>query len=424
MTPLLVFVFIGLLFSVRNKHVKRKNVALLFLFYVTILTGYYITAYGMENLPYSPERIIAIGDILSVPLVALGLLMTVVSLRRIFSMVRGSHLKDVSARSFGILMICLFLSAQATVALYNAYPREGEGIQPADYEMEAIYYINATTEKYVVLCEPGFANLAIGLLGLDYAYGAAHGTFGYPEWDWWVNQLSWKMVNSPSLELLLEAMQKTSATVGYFVVSRRLPEGYELEGIVDRVAGVLPLDQIFGNGKLYVFKYSTQLVTGKGPSVKVTYNEGAFAENITTEFSSTFVNEVNYTLTLSGHSSYNITEYPTYWTFLALYINQKLSSFDKSSDINKFIYISRLAPEDMMEVVWQAMTCTRMQGGKKIHSNLVGKLTRTHLARLDQQSLQMEIFWNSLGILRLEPITIIIILSALIFKLTAIPTCY
>lgn len=363
-TLLFVLLFVGLLFSVQSRRVNRRSVALLFLFYITTLTAYYFTLYGMNNLPYGPSRITAIEDILSIPLVALGLLMTASFLKKGFSMVKGSRLKNASPHSFSILMICLFLSAQASVALYNAYPRDDPQVQPAWYEIEAAYYIDSTPEKYVVLCEPGFANLAIGFLGSDYAYGSGHGTFGVPEWNWWVNQLSWEMENTPSLDILLEAMDKVHATVSYVVVSTRLPEGYHLEDIVERISGVLPVDRVFGDGKLYVFKYSTQPVKGVGPYVKVKYDEEVSEENVTTEFASTFVNEVNYNLTLSGHSSYNITEYPTYWTFSALYVNQQPSGFDNVSDINYFIYVSKLAPTDVLEVVWQGNDLYKKGGWK------------------------------------------------------------
>lgn len=353
-TLLFVLLFAGLLFSLKSRYVRRRSVALVFLFYTFVVTGYYATTFGMGNLPYGPTRIVAIADILSIPLVALGLLMTANFLKKGFSVRRRSRLKNVSAGSFAIVMICLFLSAQATLALYSAYPRDDPPVEPAWYEIEAAYYLNSTSGKYVVLCEPGFANLAIGFLGADYAYGSGHGTFGVPEWNWWVSQSSWAMENNPSIDILLNAMQKVGASVGYVVVSTRLPEGYNLEDIVERVSGVLPVDKVFGDGKLYVFKYSMQVVTGEGPKVTVVYDEGASEENVTTKFASASVNEVNYTLTLSGHSSYNVTNYPDNWTFKAIYVNQQFSGFDNRSDINWFIYVSGLVPTDVVEVAWQA----------------------------------------------------------------------
>jgi len=393
-TLLFVLLFVGLLFSIRSRRVKHRSVALLFLFYITTLAGYYATAYGMNNLPYGPTRIIAIVDILSIPLVALGLLMTASFLNRGFSMMKGSRLKNVSPRSFGILMICLFLSTQATLALYDAYPRNDPPVQPAWYEIDAAYYLDSTPEKYVVLCEPGFANLAIGFLGSDYAYGSGHGTFGVPEWNWWVNQLSWEMENNPSLDILLEAMRKVEAKVGYVVASTRLPEGYDLEDIVQRISDVLPVDRVFGDGKLYVFKYSTQVVTGEGPPVEVTYDGGASEENVTTEFTSTFVNEVNYKLTLSGHSSYNITEYPTYWTFSALFVNQQLSGFDNASDINNFIYVSRLAPTDVLEVAWQANDLYKKGGWKDDSFKYGWYSSGTITPTISTDGNILEISWN------------------------------
>jgi len=364
-TLMFVLVFVGVLFSIRSKHVKRKSIALLFLFYVTIITSYYVNANGMANLPYGPKRIIAIADMLSVPFAALGLLTTARILKKGFSFRKGNPLKKTKASPLGMILICLFVSSQATLALYSAYPRdEFSPVQPSWYEMEAVFYINSTTQRYVVISEPGFTSLAIGLLGSDYAYSGRHGFFGLPEWWSWPAVLWLSMVRSPSIHFMAEALDRSGAEVGYFVVSVR-SHGYDFEDTIEQTSQILFMDRIFGDEKLYVFKYSTEPVQGQGPDVKVVFDNWTSAENVTSEFEYLFPSKVNYNVTLSGHYNYNITEFPEYWTFSAVYVNQNLSGFDESSDINKFIYVSELTPQDVVEVVWQANNLFPKAGWKE-----------------------------------------------------------
>ncbi len=356
-TPIFVLVVIGFLFSFRNKHINQRNIAFLFLFYVTVVASYYFNAYGMANLAFRPERVIVIADILSVPFVALGLLTTASILNRAFSFRKRNPLKKKKSFLLGILMICLFVSLQAALSVYSAYPRsEISSVQPSWYEMEAIYYINSTTQRYVVLSEPGFTSLAIGLLGSDYAYRGGYGFFGVPEWWSWTVELWLSMVRSPSIEVMAEGLRRSGAEIVYFVVSVRSHgfEGFDFEDIIDQTSQILPVDQIFGNGKLYVFRYSTQSMHGVGPSVKVVFDNGASVENVTSEFEYSVSTNVRYSVTLSGHYHYNVTEFPEHWTFLAVYVNGEPFGFDNSSNINNFIYVSELAAQDVLEVVWQA----------------------------------------------------------------------
>jgi len=354
-TLLLVFAFLGLVFSIKGTLVKGKSTLMLFLFYVIAASNYYVSMYGMKN-TLVPDRILPIMALLLVPFAALGLVVIANFLTVGFSRVKSNlWTKVVSPRALALLMICLFLSLQATSALYETYPRqEITEVQPAAYEVEAIQYIDSTAPgRYVVLGDTNLAGIAAGFLGIDYTYGAgARGMFGIPQWDWWSMKLYSKMGRSPSVSVLEEAMTKASVGVCFFVVSVRDPAYSE---IVQRTSTVLPVDRVFGGGNLTVFKYVSAIVpiTGEGPNVKVAFDDGAFTDAKTT-FSYLVKSKVNYNATLSGHSSYNITDYPTYWTFLKLTVNGEAMQFDNSSDVNTFIYVVGLNPSDTVEVTWQA----------------------------------------------------------------------
>lgn len=355
-TILLAFGFLGLMFSIRGRLVKSKSAVVLFLFYVIVASNYYVAMYGMTDAPV-PDRILPITYFLFVPFLALGLLATTNILKAGLSRVSPDSLKSLNPRSFAVLLICLLLSVLATSVLYQAYPsQEITDVQPAAYEVDAVRYIDSTAPgRYVVLGDTNLATVAAGFLGIDYSYGAgAKGTWGIPEWDFWTLKLSSKMAQNPSLSVLEEAMFHAYVGVAYFVISIRAGQGW-FEDVVRRTSAILPVDRIFGDGKLYVFKYQSTLVpvSGEGPSVKVTFDDGTSAP-IQSEFDYFVKSGVHYMITLTGHSSYNITDYPSYWTFLSLKVNDLDAKFDDSSDINTFIYKSGLREDDFAQVTWQA----------------------------------------------------------------------
>lgn len=355
-TPLLVFGFLGLLSSIRSKSVRGRSALLLFLLYVSVAVNYFVSFYGMRDAPV-PQRILTIADVLLVPFVVLGLMRTVNYLEYGFSRVKANSPKNVARPlSVALLLGCLFSSVLATSALYQAYPRqEITEVQPAAYELEAILYIDSTSEdRYVVLCDTNLGTLAGGFLGIDYSYGAysAKGNFGIPEWTWWSKKLYQNMIGSPSLSVLEEAMSEAKVGVSFFVVSVREPH-YEV--IVQRTSEVLEPNKTFGNGKLTVFKYqsTTQPTTGYGPVVKVAFDDGPPTE-VQTEYEYLSKSAVKYFVKLQGHSIYNITTYPTYWTFFDLTVNGLSAEFDVSSDVNTFIYVAGVEPGDSLKVFWQA----------------------------------------------------------------------
>lgn len=362
-TVMSFFGLLGLVLCVRSRYVHRRSMLVTFAFYVMIILGYYLSMYGVSGLPYGAHRTLVMADLLLLPFVALGLIEIADVLATVFSSfsLSASFSKRVkirfSPRSAGFTLICLFLSAQATFALYQVYPhKEITEIQPAAYMMEAIYYINSTAPgPYVVLCDTQLANIAIGLLGIDYGYlGGGRGLFGMPEFTYPTIVRYSKMVRSPSLSIMQDAMDFAGwADVAYFVVS--IMAGTNFKGAVEETSVILPVDAVFGDGKLYVFRYPLPIVKVPGPSVKVVFDEGGLTEYVETENSyfEGLEAEINSTLTLSGHTSYNITEYPMHWAFLDLRINNASEQFDEASDINTFVYVKGLKPDDVLTVKWR-----------------------------------------------------------------------
>src|SRR3972149_1805136 len=359
-TLLLIFGLVGLILGIRGKYVDSKTTLLLFCYYVIILFEYYFTKYGMANLPYGPVRILAMADLLLAPLVALGFWALITSMKRTIRQTTVPpqafmKLLNVKSRSrfSSLILIGLFLSFQFTAVLYQAYPQnELVKVQPSVYELEAIRYIdsNAPT-RYVVLCEPGFASLAIGFLGTDYGYlGGGKGLFGYPEWGYPTVQMYLEMTKNPSIGILKEAMNFTNAEMSFFVISERNPD---FDKIVARSLDIFPAYQAFGDDKLYVFWYPLPVFEEDGPSVRVVFDDGLGGEqNVTTKLSYMIESEINSTLTLIGYTSYRVTSFPTHWTFLDLRINSLSSEFDGTSDVNSFIYVRGLQTSDVVTLKW------------------------------------------------------------------------
>lgn len=172
-----------------------------------------------------------------------------------------------------------------------------------------------------------------------------------------------QMINSPSLTVLETAMLRGGVGISYFVVSVREPD---YTNIVQRTSEVLEINRTFGEGKLTVFRYTspTLPITGNGPVIKVSFDGGAFME-VQTNYEYLTKSAVKYIVELSGHSSYNITDYPAYWTFLELTVNDFSTRFDELSDLNTFVYKSGLKPDDMLVLVWKANDHYPLAGWKE-----------------------------------------------------------
>ena len=368
-TILLVFGLVGLVLGIRGKYIDAKVALTLFVFYATILFEYYLTEFGMAHLPYGAHRILVMGDILLLPFVALGLLATADVLSKALSkgkanvsFVLPSKKVGLSSNSrlIALSLICLFVSIQATSTLYQAYPRE-EAVpyQPSEYMIEAVKYIDADAPgRYVVMCDTMISTVAIGFLGIDYGWaGGVRGFFGMPDWNYPTVKLYVEMTKQPSVSIMQEALtfartHGVNAIVSYFVVWERQQN---FEEVVQRTLEILPDERahrVFGEGRLYIFKYPLPVVEEPGPLVRVAFDDGV-STDVETKLTYMFETEINSTLTLSGYTSYNITDYPMHWTFLDLRVDNASRQFDEVSDANKFIYVKDLEADDVLTVKWR-----------------------------------------------------------------------
>ena len=350
--------FLGVVLGLRGKYVVRKIAMMLLFLYLVIFVNYYITQYGMINMPFGPGRILVMADLVLVPFVSVGLLASVDILEKAIKSVKlNPFFKTkfgLKPRLIGMTLVCLFLSSQAVLALYAGYPRdELVKLQPTAYEIEAIYYINSTAAgSYAVICDSFFATLAIGFLGIDYAYASnGFAWFGVADYSYPLQAFYLEMREKPSIGIMERARKMVDFDVTYFVVSIR---AYNFQEAVQHTSEILPVEETFGRGKLYIFKYPLPIQSGVGPDVKASFDGATSKVSVQTTSSYMFRSEVYYTVTLSGHSSYNITDYPEYWTFFDVTVNNTSARFDDASDLNTFISKSGLNPDDILRVSWRA----------------------------------------------------------------------
>lgn len=361
-TILLMLGLAGFVLGVRGRYVNAKVALMIFTFYIFILFEYYFTKFGMMNLPYGPHRILVMGDFFLVPFVALGLFATADMLRKALTKDKDdvsfglSRMRlSLNSRLTALFLICLFVSVQATSTLYEAYPREeAVDYQPSEYMIEAIRYIDADAPgRYVVMCDTMISTVAIGFLGIDYGWaGGIRGFFGMPDWQYPTVKMYTDMTQHPSISIMRQAMEFGDAVVSYFVVweRQRYPD---FEEVVQRTSEILPVNRVFGDGKLYLFKYPLPIKEEPGSPVRVIFDDGVSTKYVEPKFTYMFETEITSTLTLSGHISYNITDYPMHWTFLDLTVNNASRRLDEASDINTFVYVKDLEPEDMLTVKWR-----------------------------------------------------------------------
>ena len=349
-----IIALIGFFFFIRRRSSNPLAGTLSTSLLIIIFLEYFITKSSMEGLPLGAGRILTISDFLLVPFIGIcfNSLLEMMANQRFGQMCiveNRSRMKVfVNQRLFLAVALCMLVSLQSGVTLYYAYPHEGLGIGPAEYEIEAIYYINSTAPtRFTVISDTYFANLAGGLLGEDYLYGR----FGLSAWTYRLQQLYLKMVRQPSLDVFKEALDFAGADAAYFVLPIRESN---FEDVLERTSEILPVERVFGDEKLYVFKYPPPIFEGLGPKISVMYDNETLIEEVESKFAYMSKSDVNYAVVLSGHTTYNVTNFPRHWAFQSLTINGSPSTLDASSDVNAYIVESGLNQEDIVELKWSA----------------------------------------------------------------------
>ena len=239
--------FIGLMYIIvfSTKHKYKRSLALFSLLLLVIfMIDYRITKYAMERVLFSSERMWVFRDLVILPFAAL---FVVHAVGKLYDRVRVSprvqkHLSFfMHACTIVTLIFCLALSGFAVVVARSAYSYEPQILQVTPYEVEAVKYIHENTpEKYVVICSSLIQKLAYGVLGWE--NGPHFTPTSY-----------YSMLRHPSVSIIESTMRDNGASVGYFVTSVRNQKGFDRA--VSSARKVLEIYAVFGDGKMYVFRY-------------------------------------------------------------------------------------------------------------------------------------------------------------------------
>lgn len=228
---------------------KRYNLSLcafLFLAVVTVMIQYRVLKYAMVNIPFTVERLWVFRDLLFVPFAATMIGVLIGKVHEMTPQSFSIRIWTVHRRSFRlsvvILVFSLLFSAYVVEATREAFTIKPM-LNPTQYEVEAILYIDRNTEgRYVVVGDAVFRYLAQGFLGFE-----SRGTYLY------YNYFS-PMIAQPSVEVMTNAMKEANASVAFFVVSDRLQHP-SLSKVFESTREVLDIYAILGEGKLYIFSY-------------------------------------------------------------------------------------------------------------------------------------------------------------------------
>jgi len=229
-----------IVFAPKQKY-KRSIALLSLLVEVIFLVDYRITKYAMENVLFSPERIWVFRDLVILPFAAIFIIHAASKLYgRIHAYLRVQKRLPFTRLAIVTLILSLTLSGFAVFVAQSGYTVKPI-LQPTSYEVEAVKYIHENSpEEYVVICDSTIMKMAYGVLGWENGKNFDRTHF-------------YGMFAQPSVSIISSAMVQYGASVGYFIISTRYQKDFSR--VVSSAIIVLETCAVFGDGKLYVFRY-------------------------------------------------------------------------------------------------------------------------------------------------------------------------
>jgi len=265
--PTLAFLcMIYLLYRFRKNPTARFRTQIYFLFaaFLIMLIDYRILKLFMDKLPFSAERLWVFRDFIASPFVALAICAVVSSLNAFLKTkspptITVSSLKTLSkADLYRVsslfltlnVLIPVVVGGWITFSLSAAYPQWAP-LQTTWYELEAVKYIEENTpEKYVVIGDVWTiyaGEIIVGIRNPRAYYFEEENRTGI--------DLFSNMIENPSTQWMLLAMNYTDTTVAYFIVTEPRLGTEEFDNTVFKaLQNGLPY-YTFGKGKLYIFRH-------------------------------------------------------------------------------------------------------------------------------------------------------------------------
>lgn len=366
---------IGLLYMSLEKEggFNQKLSRLLFLFFILLEVDYRIIRLFMMDVPFGSGRLWVFQALFVIPFAVFIIYKSVRYfqnriLSRESSFGISRKIRDIKKKSKGFLstgfrgalvngLLVLSISGLVTASVYNGYPHYSEAVWTTSYELDAAKFIEATTnETYIVICPPLTRLAGWVVVGPEnpraFYYGA------WTQNEVYLRELYAKMIENPSLEFVFEAMQVNNATVVYFIVNK-LREA-KAEQVMRALAGS-PYYELYGvfGEDVYVYRIKpppSRIVKGVGPSVYVYSLGQRFNTTMTLDI---FTYEATYELPLNGSQSYNLTDWPLFWSFESI-VPDPISM---NVDANNWINFTG-SENSVYNVIWTGTTLYQQVGWK------------------------------------------------------------
>lgn len=346
--PLLGLLGMILVVASRGEKYDKNLCRFLLLFSIVIIIDYRIIKCFMVNVAFGAERMWVFRDLLLIPFAPFVLMevLNFLSRRDVERIASRFHpnrdeFREVASRA----VVFLAVSALITSSIYLGYPR-GEIVWVTGYELEAVRYIEATTqERYVVICHKRTSWAGSAVVGRA---GGSSNPRAYYEGAGYLNDLYNEMVEKPSLEYAFAAREINDASVVYVVLQEsRLGTGANatIEMIMD-----LPYVESYGIfGDVHVFRIklpSKRVISGAGPSVYL-YNLNTYVNTTFTLDVATY--EAEYTLLLNHSREYKINGWPDHWSF------ERIAPDPTTRHVDANAWINFTGSEDVeYSVTWTA----------------------------------------------------------------------
>lgn len=340
---------IGLIYVVLSKkehNYHKKLSRFILMIFVFIMIEYEITDNFMINIPFSRERIWALRDFLAI----LFFLVVVENVISFFS--RKETSRKVIKYSAGLpsvngllIKAAVFLSVAAliTATIYVAYP-EGSWVNVSGYELDAVKYIEATTNETYVVIAPGSVTWAgssiVGLANPRAFYSPAYSPPpGYApsvprRGKGSLLQIYYDIIKNPSIRYIYDAKKINNASVVYVILTKS-KIGLEPDHVISSMAE-MPFTELYGvyGNETYVFASRPPfepITGGEGPAVYI-YNLDEYV-NTTYTYDIT-TSQASYTLVLEDALYYNLTEWLAHWSFEEIEPTPPSQQIDANSWIN------------------------------------------------------------------------------------------
>ncbi len=343
-----VLAIIGMVIFKASKKEKGPRMFLIVSF-IALLLQFRIFYYFIENPLFGIHRLYALEPFIITPFVAIAIDRFLRTKKSSSSKVDNYESSSKQKPMFRVifpskgalptLLVCVCLSALLIQGHLSSF--ENDVHEPysivSPYSMKAVTLIHEeylrTHERYVVISDPITQHAGMTLVGRS-----------NPE-ELYLEQtenreLFVEALRQTSRQTLLKATAFNDASLVYLTIFKYYVRVYapsaDFDDIVDIYSKMLEEVAILGDGErktaVFRFRIPREPNTGIGPIVTVLKDSQQLQLNTT--YSYLFSDNIEYTLSLTDATNYNITDWPMYWSYESVSPLPSSVSIDANTWIN------------------------------------------------------------------------------------------